>query len=361
MSRPVPHPCVLLLASVLCTGAVRAQNLEQSFYTKLYPSDGPFRVGLDVPHFDPSLGTLVEARIAITPHFGAAMRSENTDTFAPETVTMLFAGSVTLTRDGTTLAAGTSGGYVSQYLLPYDGTLDFAGTSGMTQSLHDDQETTASILPSSPEFAAFIGQMGSTTPEHFEVGAALDPECEPFGNPSVVFEARTTTGPEVTITYVYSPSGAAFCSGDGAGSACPCSNLGVGGHGCSSPWAPNGVLLTGSGDASVAADSLTLTVSDLPQATMMVLLQSDGGSYTGMPFGAGLRCVSGSMIRIKTLAVGTTATIGAGNGTTSISLAGSIPASGGTRFYQAAYREGPGACNAAPINFSNGWRVAWRP
>jgi hypothetical protein len=289
------------------------------------------------------------------------LRAENTDTFSPETVTLLFAGTVAVTRAGTALAMGTTSGYVSHFLLPFDGILDFAGNSGMTQNTQDNQQTTVSILPTSPEFAAFVGQAGSTKPMHLQVEAVLDPECEPYGNPLIVFESRTTTAPEVQITYVYALSGATFCPGDGTGTACPCSNSGLSGHGCSSPWTPNGALLSGSGDASVAGDSLALTLSDLPHATMLVLTQSDGSSMSGTPFGAGLRCTTGNTLRIKTFAVGTTALIGAGNGKSSISVAGGIPAGGATRYYQAAYREGPGACNAASINFSNGWRVSWRP
>lgn len=343
-------------------GTASAQNLEQSFYTSLYPSNGPFHGEFDVPRFDPSLGTLVEARIMLTPHFGASMRAENTDTFAPQTVTLLFSGLAELTREGQTLAMGSSSGYVSQFLLPFDGTIDFNGISGMTQDLHDDQETTVSILPSSPEFAAFLGQAGSPTTAHYMVDGILDPECEPIGNPVILFEARASIGPEVTITYVYSTSGATFCAGDGSGGGCPCSNAGAAGHGCASPFALNGVLLAGSGDASVSQDTLTLTLTDLPHATMLVLMQADGGSAAGKPFGAGLRCVTGTMLRIKTFAAGTSAAVGAGNGSgLSISALGLIPPMGGTRYYQAAYREGPGACNAAPLNFSNGWRVAWRP
>lgn len=361
MSRPIPLARVFLFASVLGAGMVRAQNLEQSFYSSLYPTDGSFQTSIDFPQFDPALGTLVEARIAVTPHFGCVLRAENTDTFSPQTVTLLFAGTVTVSRAGHMLAAGTSSGYVSHYLFPFDGIVDFTGTSGMNESLHDDLETNVTILPSSPEFAGFLGQPGSTKPMHLDVEAALDPECDPFGNPLIVFDSRSTTASEITVTYVYSASGAPFCPGDGTGTACPCSNSGAAGHGCSSPSVPNGALLSGSGDASVANDTLTLTVTDLPQSTMMVLMQSDGSSMSGTPFGAGLRCTAGTTIRIKTIAVGTTALIGAGNGATSVSIAGGIPATGATRFYQAAFRESPGACNGAPINFSNGWRVSWRP
>ncbi len=371
MNRPfVLRSCVRLLAPglfsvALLGGAASAQSLEQSFYTSLYPSDAPFKAGFDVPRFDPTLGTLVEARIELTPHFCATLRAENTDTFAPETVTLLFAGAAQLSREGHSLATATAGGYVSQFLMPFDGTIDFAGSSGMMQIIHGDLDTTVSILPSSPEFDGFIAQPGSAGPgsaiAHFDVDGILDPECEPIGNPVIVFDARASVGPEITITYVYSASGATFCAGDGSGSGCPCSNAGVTGHGCASPYALNGVLLTGSGDASVAADTLTLTLTDLPHATVLVLMQSDGGHYAGMPFGAGLRCVTGTVVRIKTMSADTSTSIGAGNGGTPISVSGQLPATGGTRFYQAAYREGPGACNAAPLNFSNGWRVAWRP
>jgi hypothetical protein len=367
MSRPVLPPCLFatvrigFFATALIAGVTRAQNLEQSFYTALYPANGPYQVGLDVPQFDPALGTLVEARISVTPHFGSTLRAENTDTFAPQTVTLLFAGTVMVSRNGSMLAAASTGGYVSQFLLPFDGTVDFSGNSGMSQSLNDDQGSTVSIHPDSPQFAGFLAQFGSTKAMHLQVEAVLDPECDPYGNPAIVFESRTATAPEITVTYVYSTSGAAFCPGDGTASTCPCSNPGQAGHGCASPSAPSGALLMGTGDASVSADTLGFTLTDLPQATMLVLLQTDASSTSGAPFGAGLRCVTGNTIRIKALAVGTSAQIGAGTGNSPISVVGRIPATGATYYYQAAFREGQGACNGAPINFTNGWRVAWRP
>jgi hypothetical protein len=362
MSRPDRLlSCTSFLAVCLLIGSARGQNLEQSFYATVEPSAAPFHAQIDVPHFDPSLGTLIEARIVLTPHFVAFMKSENTDTTSPATVTLLFAGGLALNRGGSALANATSGGYVSQFLLPFDGSLDFTGVSGLSQNVHDDLTTTVSILPSSPEFDAFVGLPGGGQPEHLELNGALDPQCEPIGNPMLVFESRTAMGPEVTITYVYSTSGSSYCPGDGSATACPCGNSGLAGHGCSSPGTVNGALLSGTGDAALSGDTLTLTATDLPQSTQLILMQSETGMYQGAPFGAGVRCVTGTMVRIAAFSAGTSTTFGPSHGDPSISVAGSIPPGGGTRYYQVSYREPPGACNGSAINFTNGWRVAWRP
>jgi hypothetical protein len=86
--------------------------------------------------------------------------------------------------------------------------------------------------------------------------------------------------------------------------------------------------------------------------------QVNGGS--GTVFGDGLRCAGGSVIRLGTK-------INASNGSTypaagdvPISIKGAIPASGGTRTYQAWYRNNTGPCGSG-FNLTNGLQVTWSP
>jgi hypothetical protein len=353
--------CLYLATSGFLAAAGQAQVLEQSIHVHLTPDVAPFQTAIDVPRFDAALGTLIETRIELVPHFGAVLRAENTDSTSPQSVTLLFVSSVTLSRESSALVTGQSNGYVSQFLMPYDGTLDFDGPSGLSQDVHDDQSTVASILPASPEFDAFVGAPGANESNKLNVDVTASPQCEPFGDPAIVFQARVAAGPEVTVTYRYTTNGAPFCAGDGTGSACPCGNFGVAGHGCSSAANAAGASLTASGEPTVSADTFMFSAGDLPQSTVIALIQGDASAGGGVPFGSGLRCLSGSVLRIATHAAGTTASVGGAAGDVSISVAGSIPPSGGTRFYQVAYRESPGACNAAALNFTNGWRVTWRP
>lgn len=340
--------------------AARAQTLEKTYTVTAAPSGVASVSALELPLFDPTLGTLMEARISLTANFAATLDAENTDTTSPFAVTLLCAPSISLTSNGAALVTAHANEYVSRYLMPFDGTIDYGGPSGMFQSVEDCAPATASFEPSSPEFAAFIASPGSNAGTFgLDIEALL--ECEPFGNPAIEFHARGAAAPQVSVTYAYSTTGVGYCAGDGTGGGCPCGNLGLAGHGCASPATLSGARLDATGDPSVSIDTFMLRVSDLPASTVIVLLQGDTGMSQGTPFGAGIHCVGGSVLRLATRLAARSITVGGKSSGVSISVAGAIPPAGGTRYYQVAYREGQGACNGAPVNFSNGWRVAWRP
>ena len=80
----------------------------------------------------------------------------------------------------------------------------------------------------------------------------------------------------------------------------------------------------------------------------------------GAAFGDGLRCASGTVVRL-----GTTANV-AGNssyptaGAQSVSVKGLITAPG-TRTYQVWYRNATVFCNPETFNVTNGWEIVWAP
>jgi len=89
----------------------------------------------------------------------------------------------------------------------------------------------------------------------------------------------------------------AFCAGDGSLAPCPCANTGLAGRGCNNSAASGGAVLSGSGVASVSADTLLLTANAELPAVLSVVMQ---GSASGAPvvFGDGLRCLTGGMKRL---------------------------------------------------------------
>ncbi len=152
------------------------------------------------------------------------------------------------------------------------------------------------------------------------------------------------------------------CAGDGSGSACPCGNFGASGHGCANSANAAGALLTASGVASVSNDSLVLTSSSMPNSPVLFLqgiaAQNAGA---GVPFGDGLLCTSSPTIRLGAkVASGGTAQY-PGLGGTSISVRGQVPAIGGTRIYQAWFRDNAAFCTASNFNVSNAISVLWMP
>ena len=146
-----------------------------------------------------------------------------------------------------------------------------------------------------------------------------------------------------------------FCFGDGTGSVCPCSNWGGAGHGCANSVNPLGCELVASGTSSVSADTLTLSGSGMP-VNWAVYMQ--GTSQTGVPYGDGLRCVSGTIIRLGTkynwggasqYPVGTDP---------SISVRG-LNTVGSVRNHQCFYRNSAQFCTPSTWNLTNGLQVTW--
>jgi hypothetical protein len=156
-----------------------------------------------------------------------------------------------------------------------------------------------------------------------------------------------------------------FCYGDGVASACPCTNSGETGHGCENSFGTGGALLTSSGNASVSSDTLKLWVTNLTPASIALFFQGDAqvNGGLGSPSGDGILCAGGQIIRlgVRTGANGM-ATFGVGNPEDfPIHIGGLLPVGGGTRYYQAWYRNTQAFCTGATYNDSNGLRIVWTP
>ncbi len=154
-----------------------------------------------------------------------------------------------------------------------------------------------------------------------------------------------------------------FCSGDGSGTACPCANFGASGNGCASSVNAAGANLASTGGADLSSDSLQLTASGLPATATVLFFQgtSQSGAGAGSVFGDGLRCASGTVIRLGTK----TAAGGSANYPTGadldVSVRGVVPAAGAVRHYQGWYRNSASFCTASTFNLTNGLRVQWIP
>lgn len=152
---------------------------------------------------------------------------------------------------------------------------------------------------------------------------------------------------------------AAFCFGDGTGTACPCINSGALGKGCANS-AGNSAQLTASGSNSVAANSLMLTTSGMMPGSFSIYVQGTAqlGGGLGVLSAAydGLDCIGGTLLRL-----GRIGTLGGTSSIGNIVVQGAIPPAGGTRHYQTVYRNQVAFCTAATLNSSNGMTVNWIP
>jgi hypothetical protein len=210
-------------------------------------------------------------------------------------------------------------------------------------------------------FQKNVTQVGGTTANQLmQAAGAL--AISPNGR-FVIFKVSLAPNVNYAIVVVDRFGGATTeCAGDGSGAQCPCGNSGAPGHGCANSANANGALITASGVASVSNDSLVLTASGMPN-TPMILLQglAAQNAGAGVPFGDGLLCTGSPTIRLgaKVAVGGTTQYPGLGD--LSVSVRGQIPPIGGSRIYQAWFRDNGPFCTASNYNVSNAISVLWMP
>lgn len=197
-------------------------------------------------------------------------------------------------------------------------------------------------------------------------GDYIDPNVGPAQYPEPLFlngpGCFTDCGWRIGfMTWVQTTAGATYCSGDGTGTACPCGNAGLSGNGCASSANANGAHVDVSGTASIAADSLVITGSGMPNSSALYFQGTSRiNSGAGTVFGDGLRCAGGTILRLGSK----TNTSGASSYPTGndqpISIRGSNSA-GAVRDYQCWYRNAAAFCTPSTFNLTNGVEVTWAP
>src|SRR5205085_9715018 len=83
----------------------------------------------------------------------------------------------------------------------------------------------------------------------------------------------------------------------------------------------------------------------------------------GASFGDGLVCATQGVIRLEIRAC-TNGAMAFGRdvaGDPAVSIDGSVPAIGATRYYQVWYRDAVNFCSQSTFNLTNGVRIVWSP
>jgi hypothetical protein len=172
----------------------------------------------------------------------------------------------------------------------------------------------------------------------------FDADAPPTSGPITVGMWKTGSPPSVVGTgdIPGGPTGTSFCFGDGTGTACPCSNSGAPGHGCDNSFSTGGAHLTATGTASVSSDSLQLASTGELPASLSIFLQGNA-AMAATNFGDGLRCASGTLLRLytKNASGGTVIapTVGDPSVTSRSAALGDAIPQGSTRVYQVYYRD----------------------
>ncbi len=180
----------------------------------------------------------------------------------------------------------------------------------------------------------------------------------PLGGASATVDAGIDNWSFVVVA----SAGRAYCFGSAPSAACPCGNFGAPGNGCANSIQANGANLAASGQAVIGADHVRLVATGMPDGAALYFqgtTETNGG--LGLPFGDGLRCTGGVNVR---LALGNS--VGGMSqypepGNASLSVAGAVPALGGTRTYQVWYRNPAVFCTPATFNLTNALSITWVP
>ncbi len=146
--------------------------------------------------------------------------------------------------------------------------------------------------------------------------------------------------------------GTAYCNGDGSGTPCPAGNnndgsLGV--AGCANTNNGGGGTLRATGSTATSVD---LVAGNVQPGQPGLFFQADNAINGGLgnPFGDGLRCAGGSVVRLGVVPADA-------NGD---AVLASIPnpGPGVTKRYQYWYRN-PGITFGAGFNLTNGYEITW--
>jgi hypothetical protein len=254
--------------------------------------------------------------------------------------------------------------YVSGFLLDPDG---INGDVSDGESLF-----TALVQPSTPAEAPLPPGLVVTT-MRFEVLAEtsgtelrFEPSAGVYGTTRVLdyYEpGLEITGDTTSVaTVVVVPEPQTTCFGDGTSAPCGCGNeLPSTPGGCANGLG-FGAVLSASGAADTANDTLVLT-ADFVTAQPGLMFQGENSinGGPGVTFGDGIRCCGTGVLRLEVIfgqhpqptSVSTTVTISQHPGQD----LGAMP---GTTFcYQYWYRDPTGTPCGSTFNFSNAVRIAW--
>lgn len=156
--------------------------------------------------------------------------------------------------------------------------------------------------------------------------------------------------------------GNAACSGDGSTGACPCGNSRGPVVGCRNSTR-EGAVLVATGSASVSADDLVLTTLAMPRNQSCLMFVSPN-VINGVPFGDGLRCLTGPLSRFPVRNSGATGVLTEGPGLASWSLTHLASPNqflaGRTLGFQTWYRDTLGPCGQL-TNVSSARVVTFAP
>jgi hypothetical protein len=192
-------PAMVLLMG--CTGF--ASTIVQTNGAALHNVGQQFGVPVEFDPFNPALGTLTSVTVDLKASFAGTVGVENLSN-TPDKAAGIIAGSVSIANTGGSLFAEISpstSGPVHNFTA-FDGTLDYAGTSGATDSVWGATlitSVTATTLAALQSFSGNSEIFLTLTAKTFPIVQGMETE-------SVTDTANANAS--VTLTYDYRPAAA---------------------------------------------------------------------------------------------------------------------------------------------------------
>lgn len=160
---------------------------------------------VSVSKFDPALGTLQSVSITFTGSIVGSAQAESLDT-SPTTVTETFQGQIILTRpDLSTLASVLPQAQFVDTFTSFDGTIDFAGTSGTSHmNVSATQTVNVTTPPPASDLALFTGPIGNPGTITLPVSATGTSTASGSGN--LITQFTQDASADVQVCYNYIPN-----------------------------------------------------------------------------------------------------------------------------------------------------------
>jgi hypothetical protein len=256
----------------------------------------------------------------------------------------------------------------SNLLATFDGTLDYGGTSGVTNIISPTFQTATVTITDPAVLASVFTGSGNITLTTSATDTSTHSGCP---NLAAIFINDTEI--IVNVVYTYCSPGQTICvpGGQGATIVCPCGNpQSPAGSlkGCNNSSATGGAVLSSGGASLLSADTVVFTTSgENPNATSVVL-QGNASNPAGATFGQGVRCASGTLLRlyVKHASGGSIVAPEAGDPTVSARSAalGDTILPNQARYYLVHYRDPIvlGGCpSTSTFNATQGQVMFWAP
>lgn len=347
-----------LMPSVLLVAPALAGSVTHTVTTPLTAM--PFtNVTASLPQFDPALGALLAAEFRVEVEIQGTAKFENTSNQATACFVNVYASPAisSITQIGGQLfGSGAKNGVQSPQLPPFDGALDYAGSSGAAVGYGPMLGNVLEITFWSPTHLDAL--TGTSNINCTSSASPATPGWACF--PQAALDVATMQG-TVTfkIKYDFTPYPATTCVLNPPEVSCPCNNNGS--PACGNSENANGANLAASGTASISGDTLVLVASGMPATASLVFAQGSTSTLVGAPYGDGRLCIGGSILRLGIKFASGGGAQYPGLLDAPISAAGMIAAPGTLRAYQAVYRDAAAFCTASTFNTSRGVRVLWTP